>query len=821
MICDKGLCSGKWQAAGGRCDMKMKKTVSWILSLMLVFTMIPALTSVANAEDSTDFPAISIGSGDIKKGDKVYMGVRNINGSIVPISWLVLGGANSTNLKDGNVSVDPSDARLLIAEKIQEGAIFFNSNGGNAWQKSTAQTWCRDFLTGSDNGTDRFTAEEEAVPLSTSKSEGLYGDWGVSSLENERLFFLSAEEASDSNYFSNDDSRIAYRHDYETYDWWLRSPYRLDSSDAACVTPDGEVGVYDVLGRVGARPAFNFNLKSALFLSAAEGGKSSGAAGADALRKISTTSTNEWKLTLHDSSLDIAQYSAASGAVLSAAEGYDSWSVSIIGETEFAVSPVADDNEYISAILADSSGKALYYGHIANSKMVNLAYVTIPAGLSAGEYKLYIFSEQINDDKFTDYASAFSTIDLTVEALPVETFTVTFKAEGGSWQDGTTEKTQTVESGQAATAPADPTREGFTFDGWDTDFSNVTSSITVRAKWKEKESPTPETFEVTFDANGGKWSDETTEKKQTVESGQAATAPADPTRDDYDFDGWDTDFSNVTSSITVRAKWKEKESPTPETFEVTFDANGGKWWDGTTESKTLTFESGQTVTAPGELAMEGYDLKGWYVGDDPVELSSITSSMEVNAHWEKHLISIQDAEVVLSKTTFTYNKRIQKPAIETIGGMTLTEGTDYTAEWSKVSPKNAGEYSVTITGAGNYTGTTEATYEIKKAKNPLKVKAKSKVINVSYKELKIKSIKLKRSALIKFKNNIGDVKKYKLAPVSKKYKGCVTIQKSGKLRFKQDCKKGTCTVTIQVKAKGNKNYMESEWIKVRLKIKIT
>ena len=50
------------------------------------------------------------------------------------------------------------------------------------------------------------------------------------------------------------------------------------------------------------RPAFNLNLNSVLFTSAAVGGKSSGAAGADALTPISEYTGSEWKLTLKDSS---------------------------------------------------------------------------------------------------------------------------------------------------------------------------------------------------------------------------------------------------------------------------------------------------------------------------------------------------------------------------------------------------------------------------------------------------------------------------------------------------------------------------------------
>ena len=75
-----------------------------------------------------------------------------------------------------------------------------------------------------------------------------------------------------------------------------------------------------------------------------------------------------------------------------------------------------------------------------------------------------------------------------IPASPTELFTVTF-VDG----QGNTLKSETVEKGQAAKAPADPTREGFTFNGWDTDFSNVTSDLTVTAKWKENATPSEPT----------------------------------------------------------------------------------------------------------------------------------------------------------------------------------------------------------------------------------------------------------------------------------------------------------------------------------------
>ena len=77
---------------------------------------------------------------------------------------------------------------------------------------------------------------------------------------------------------------------------------------------------------------------------------------------------------------------------------------------------------------------------------------------------------------------------------PTETFTVSFKAGEGVWSDGTTEdKEVTVEKGKAATAPDEPSRKGYTFNGWDPeDFSNITADLTVTAQWVENKTPDPE-----------------------------------------------------------------------------------------------------------------------------------------------------------------------------------------------------------------------------------------------------------------------------------------------------------------------------------------
>ncbi len=125
-------------------------------------------------------------------------------------------------------------------------------------------------------------------------------------------------------------------------------------------------------------------------------------------------------------------------------------------------------------------------------------------------------------------------------SAPVETYyTVTFK----DWDD-TVLSTQSVLEGTAATAPADPTREGYTFTGWDKAFDNVTADMTVTAQY------TINTYTVKFVDHDG-----TVLDTQTVNYGEAATAPAAPTREGYHFVAWDVAFDNITADTTVTAQY--------------------------------------------------------------------------------------------------------------------------------------------------------------------------------------------------------------------------------------------------------------------------
>ena len=207
---------------------------------------------------------------------------------------------------------------------------------------------------------------------------------------------------------------------WASYYWWLRSPGDADYA-AAFVVGSGyvyKVGEpVDCSDEYGVRPAFNLNLSSIMFTSAATGGKSSSGIGAAALTALSAyDGSSGWKLT----ALDSTRSFSASRADDVAVPPEDTLVIDYTGAT-------VGTNEFISAILLDSTGELLYYGRVQSKASGNAddsALVTIPAGLADGTYTLKVFSEQYNGDQLTDLASVFSTINFTVDATAPRTYTL-------------------------------------------------------------------------------------------------------------------------------------------------------------------------------------------------------------------------------------------------------------------------------------------------------------------------------------------------------------------------------------------------------------
>ena len=383
-----------------------------ILSILLTLCMMLCLTPIsvfAEEVGAWGSAAIQLGTDALSVLSKnvntataptVYFGQNHDNN---PAAWRVIGYDGS------GVTSAQGDITLLAAGNM--GVVkFADTTANNKYAPSNLKTAI-------DALAAKLTTEENAVVKKRTLTSGSYNGENTdcvagAQVDNAVFWPLSIAEAS----AVNNDLRIADKEHtkWASSYWWLRSP-GTSAYVVAVVKGNGSVSCagHSLGTEIGVRPAFNLNLNSVLFASAAVGGKPDGG-----LTPIPEYSGNEWKLTLLDNS---SNFAVTEKAVSAAPD--DTVALHYTGASAWP-------NEYISAIIADSSG-AQYYGRITRPAMGNgTVEIKIPSDLAPGDYTMKVFSEQYNGDYNTDYASNFTDIALTVENQPDEQFTL---ASGGRY----------------------------------------------------------------------------------------------------------------------------------------------------------------------------------------------------------------------------------------------------------------------------------------------------------------------------------------------------------------------------------------------------
>ncbi len=386
-----------------------------ILSILLTLCMTLCLTPIsvfAEEVGAGGSAAIQLGADALSVLSKnvntataptVYFGQNHENN---PAAWRVIGYDGS------GVTSSKGDITLLAAGAM--GVIpFVDTILNNEYAPSNLKTAI-------DALAEKLTTEENAAVKKRTLTSGSYDGENTDcvaggQVDNAVFWPLSAKEAIAVN---NDLRALNPAHpNWVDSGWWLRSPgsdkYRL-----AVVRSEGSVQYsgFSVLifnNHRTVRPAFNLNLNSVLFASAAVGGKPDGG-----LTPIPEYSGNEWKLTLLDSRRNFAVTEKTVSAVPD-----DTVTLNYKGAT-------TGKNEYISVILADNNG-AQYYGRVAQpTAKSGTVEIKIPSDIAPGDYTMKVFSEQYNGDCKTDLASAFADVTLTVESQPDEQFTL---APGGRY----------------------------------------------------------------------------------------------------------------------------------------------------------------------------------------------------------------------------------------------------------------------------------------------------------------------------------------------------------------------------------------------------
>lgn len=467
----------------------MRRILPLLLIACLVMAMLPAAALAADTGKAIQLvsggSAANIGG---SQKDNVFFGnYFQSNGTTKdPVKWRVLSNAGGQ--------------LFLLSDQNLEVFQYHTELENVTWETSTIRSWLNGYdatsNTGGSNGIDytednfldtAFSAKEQTAIAETNvvndDNDETGADIPIDAGDDttDRIFLLSLAEVFNDHYFpeyyfSTNTAYVADggksgtgMSDAGEFDrWWLRSPGNNNSMASFIENTGDEVSDGNPVNNesTAVRPAFNLNLSSVLFTSAAAGGKS---AGANGLAAVADYSGSDWKLTLLDSSRTFA----VSNAMLGGNTVTFSYSGAQTGV-----------NEYLSAVIMDQNGTIAYYGRILQPTSASgTASLTLPSGVTLSDTtKLYVFNEQYNGDKLTDYASELIALSPASMQLPsITTTTLPGGKEGDAYSQtlaatGTAPITWSIESGSL---PAGLTLSGDTISGTPT--AAGTFTFTVKA----------------------------------------------------------------------------------------------------------------------------------------------------------------------------------------------------------------------------------------------------------------------------------------------------------------------------------------------------
>lgn len=227
--------------------------------------------------------------------------------------------------------------------------------------------------------------------------------------------------------------------------------------------------------------------------------------------------------------------------------------------------------------------------------------------LSVGDNTVYLF--ELHDGEVS------KKIEVTIRRRP--TYSVYFNSNGG-----TSVQSQTVEEGFLSSEPTAPTRTGYTFDGWEFDFSTpITGYTTINAKWKAN---TDTAYKVEYYLENIENDNYTLQEQET--ENLTGTTDTTANAEIKVFNHFTPESLEVTGNIApdgstvLRVYYQRNE------YAVTFDGNGGELYRGNAE---------QRVKYGGAAVAPIYEKIGFYISGWSVPLVNISSDITTIASWTK------------------------------------------------------------------------------------------------------------------------------------------------------------------------------------------
>jgi len=339
-----------------------------------------AYTGRSAAEDTAD-PESGTAPGNawgIPADDVIWFGAYGEE----PVAWLVL-DAGQTNMGTEGVF-------LLSRDLVDVRSVVYD-HASSRWEGTLAQQWCSSFAE------TAFTPDESAlVPMTTKHDESVnlfLLDWAEMDLQEEQVFFLSAEEAG--QYFGisgRETNTTVKRISLDDY-YWLRSFSRYHDGYHGIVLNGNTVNEYEPNHHRSARPCMNLSLLDAIWvLPAADEGQ----LGAVSIPERTEGEAQEWKLIvpLQEHSFGLDSSTEEDGRLTLRYSGADT-----------------GDKAMLSLLARDEKGAPLGLWRLerptaAQGELeVDLHALNVPEDAA-----LFLFCEELNEACRSNYASPLAEI---------------------------------------------------------------------------------------------------------------------------------------------------------------------------------------------------------------------------------------------------------------------------------------------------------------------------------------------------------------------------------------------------------------------------
>ena len=251
----------------------------------------------------------------------------------------------------------------------------------------------------------------------------------------------------------------------------------------------------------------------------------------------------------------------------------------------------------------------------------------------------------------------------------------------------------TYPAGSAVSVPSSPVREGYTFTGWDKPVTNANANVTYKAQYVQNVTK----YTIKFLGYNG-----VILSQSPYEEGATVTVPTPPNVDGYTFVRWDKEITPATGDTTYTAIY-EKNIKKYTVFFYGFN---------NTLLSQKEYNEGSSVIVPEAPIIEGYTFKGWDKEITPATANTVyTAKYEKNAV-NKYLIKfIGFGGVLIGQAEYEEGATVTVPTPPNVEGYTfkgwdkeITSATDnitYTAQYDKIQIDVPVKYLVQFYGHNN------------------------------------------------------------------------------------------------------------------------